>query len=180
MVSEFRRRKYLEVFKTFDSDASGTIEKKDVEKSAEMLAKQCKVDEAKQKEYLNTMLKIWDGLQSQADLNKDGHVTVDEWVALWDSYAKNPSSAHDWQNLYCKFTFQLLDTGNDGLINREEFVKVHEALGVNKNEAEDSFQKLSKGKASISLADFQELWKEYFTSEDAIAPGNFIFGFQLK
>ncbi|CAG4942930.1 unnamed protein product [Parnassius apollo] len=97
MVSEFRKKKYLKAFNTFDTDGSGTIEKKDFEMSAQMLAKSTdgKVDEAKYKEYLNTVLKIWDGLQSQADANKDGQVSANEWVALWDAYAKNPSSAHD-------------------------------------------------------------------------------------
>ncbi|CAK1587325.1 unnamed protein product [Parnassius mnemosyne] len=177
MVSEFRKKKYLEVFNTFDTDNSGTIEKKDFEMSAEMLAK-CtngKVDEAKHKEYLNTVLKIWDGLQSQADSNKDGKVSATEWVALWDAYAKNPSSAQDWQKLYCKFSFQLLDTGNDGSINSEEFVKAYEAWGINKNDAADTFQKLSKGKGSISWAEFQELWEEYFTTEDVNAPANMLF-----
>ncbi|CAK1587329.1 unnamed protein product [Parnassius mnemosyne] len=180
MVSEFRKKKYLYLFNGLDSDASGTIEKKDFEKSAEMMAKSAdgKVNDAKHKEYLDTMLKIWDGLQSQADSNKDGKVSADEWVALWDAYAKNPSSAHDWQKLYCKFSFQLLDTGNDGSIKSDEFVKVYEIWGFDKNDAVTSFEKLSKGKGSISWADFQELWEEYFKTEDANAPGNMLFGFK--
>ncbi|CAH2044335.1 unnamed protein product, partial [Iphiclides podalirius] len=176
MVSEFRRKKYMEVFNSFDRDSSGTIEKKDFEIAAEEIAKaNGKVDEGKRKEYLSTLLKIWEGIASQADSNKDGHVSAEEWVALWDAYAKNPSAAQEWQSVYCKFTFQLLDTGGDGTIDSGEFVKAYEAWGFKRNGAEALFEKMSGGKPAISWAEFQVLWKEYFAADDVNAPGNSLF-----
>ncbi|XP_068617950.1 calexcitin-2-like [Battus philenor] len=176
MVSEFRKKKYLEVFNAFDSDGSGTIEKKDFEMMAEGLAKSSDgtVDEEKHKVYLEILLKIWNGIQ-QVDTDKDGHVSADEWISFWDSYAKNPSNPSPWQKLYSDFSFQLLDPGNDGSIDSDEFVKAYVSWGFKSNDAAAIFGKLSKGKPSISRVEFDGLWKEYFTSEDVNAPGNLLF-----
>lgn len=179
MVSDFRKKKLLHLFnKFFDRDGSGSVDKKDFEQAAENISKLrgWKQGDAKYKETLDALLKVWDGLQNVADANKDGEVTADEWVTMWEAYAKNPSSAYDWQNQYCKFIFQLEDASNDGAIDSEEFSTVYASFGLNKEEAVTAFQKMAKGKANVSWPEFQELWKEYFVTEEPNAPGNFIFG----
>ncbi|XP_026749592.2 calexcitin-2-like [Galleria mellonella] len=179
MVSEFRRKKFQHVFTVFfDTNKSGNIDKKDFELAIANITKLrgWNAGDAKYNEVRDTLLKIWDGLQSRADSNKDGEVSFDEWVSICDEYAKNPTAAPEWLRIYSKFIFQLEDASNDGSIDSEEFSSVYASFGLNKNEAVTAFQKMSRGKSNVSWAEFQELWKEYFTSEDVNAPGNFIFG----
>ncbi|CAH2044337.1 unnamed protein product, partial [Iphiclides podalirius] len=179
MVSDFRKKKLMYLFNQFfDSNKSGSIDKKDFELAAEQISKMrgWKQGDAKYKETLDSLLKIWDGLQSVADSDKDGQVTAEEWVNMWEEYAKNPSAAADWQNQYCKFIYQLEDASGDGAIDSEEFSTVFESFGLPKSEAASAFQKMSGGKSEISWSDFQALWREYFVTEDPKAPGNFIFG----
>lgn len=175
MVSDFRKKKLLHVFsKFFDTDGSGNIEKKDFEMAIERITKTrgWSAGDAKYKYVQETLLKIWEGLSS-ADTNNDGQVSQEEWFSLWDNFNKAPA---DWQNLYCKFTFSLEDASNDGSIDSEEFSSVFASFGLDKGEAVKAFQKMAKGKSEVTWAEFQELWKEYFTSEDVNAAGNFIFG----
>jgi juvenile hormone diol kinase len=179
MVSDFRKKKLLHVFTVFfDTNKSGGVDKKDfdlaIEKTAQLRG--WTAGESAYKVLQETMLAVWEGLQSGADSNKDGEVSQDEWITMWDSYAKNPSGAAEWQNLYAKIIFQLEDASNDGSIDSEEFSTVYEAFGLNKEEAKSAFSKMSKGKSNVAWDEFQALWKEYFTSEDVNAPGNFIFG----
>lgn len=179
MVSDFRKKKLLHVFTSFfDRDGSGSIDKSDFELAIDNIAKLrgWPVGEAKYKEVQTTLLQIWDGLQGRADADKDGQVSVDEWISMWDDYAKNPGSPLEWQSQYCKFIFQLEDASGDGAIDGEEFSSVYSSFGLNKDDALTAFKNMSKGKANVSWAEFQELWKEYFISEDPKAPGNFIFG----
>lgn len=167
MVSDFRKNKLLYVFKSFfDINGSGKIDKTDFNQLLERVSK-VSGWKAGDEDILNN---IWKGLQS-ADVDKDGEVSQDEWISLWES-----GSNAEWQNLYCKFIFQLEDSSNDGSIDSEEFSSVYAAFGLSKTEASAAFQKMSKGKASVSWTEFQDLWKEYFTTEDVNAPGNFIFG----
>lgn len=37
-------------------------------------------------------------------------VSHEEWVSMWNDYAKNPDSALDWQNRYMNFMFELEDS----------------------------------------------------------------------
>lgn len=179
MVSDFVKRKLQHVFTVFfDVNRSGSIDKKDFELAIEKVTKLrgWKSGDANYKETENTLMKIWSGLQSGGDSDNDGQVTFEEWTSLWESYAKNPSAAPEWQTLYCKFIFQLEDTSNDGSIDSNEYASVYTSFGLDKSECLAAFQKMSKGKSEVSWTEFQQLWKEYFTSEDVNAPGNFIFG----
>ncbi|NP_001037080.1 juvenile hormone diol kinase [Bombyx mori] len=179
MVSEVRKKKLLHVFTVFfDSDKSGVVEKQDFELAAQNIAKlRGWAPGSPAYDILQeSMIAIWLGLQKQADADGDGKVTQDEWLALWDEYAKDPAAAKDWQNLLCKSIFQIQDSSNDGSVDVNEYVTVHESFGLNKEESTEAFKKLAKGKDSISWADFQELWKEYFSSDDPDVPGNYIFG----
>lgn len=37
-------------------------------------------------------------------------VSHEEWVSMWNDYAKNPGKALDWQNGYMNFMFDLEDS----------------------------------------------------------------------
>lgn len=103
MVSDFRKKKLLHIFNAFfDTNRSGAIDRKDFELAVENIAKfrGWKVEDANYEAAKETLLKVWEGIQSRADANNDGEVSQDEWIALWDEYAKNPSAAQDWQNRF--------------------------------------------------------------------------------
>jgi len=37
-------------------------------------------------------------------------VSHEEWVSMWNEYAKNPDNALEWQNRYMNFMFELEDS----------------------------------------------------------------------
>ncbi|XP_023951245.1 calexcitin-2-like [Bicyclus anynana] len=177
MVSDFKRKKLMFLFKIFfDSDGNGSITKKDFELSIERLAKAkgWEPGDEKYKIAEKTMLEIWEGMLYKADVNKDGEISADEWVALWEESSKD--SPFDWQAYYAKSIFHLQDSSNDGAIDKEEFVSVHGSFGLPKDQTSEAFDKLACGKDKVSWEDFQQRWEEFFTSENADAPGNYIFG----
>ncbi|XP_004926655.1 calexcitin-2 [Bombyx mori] len=178
MVSDFRKKKLLLVFQVFfDTDKSGTIEKSDFEKSAEGLAKargwapgSPALEVAK--EHLTN---IWNGLQKAADIDGDGKITQEEWLSLWDKYAQT-STPQEWQDVFCKSLFHVQDSGGDGAIDAEEYSTVQQSFGIDKAQAVEAFKKMAQGKDVITWAEYQTLFKEYFTSDDPNALGNCILG----
>lgn len=179
MVSDFRKKKLLHVFNVFfDTDKSGIVEQKDFELAIKNIAKirGWKEGEFVYEEAKKIAVVMWEGLQQQADKDGDGKVTADEWIKLWDDFAKNPDAAAEWQLLYCRFVFQLQDAGFDGKVDSGEFSAVYESFGLDKQKSVEAFKNLAQGKETITWEEFQQLWKEYFSTEDSDAPGNFIFG----
>ncbi|CAH2093310.1 unnamed protein product [Euphydryas editha] len=179
MTSDFRKMKLLYLFHLFfDTNSSGSIDKTDFVLAAQNIAKLRGWDtgDVKYKETEATLMNIWNDLAKTADLNHDGQISAVEWLNMWEDFAKNPSKPFEWQNLYCKFIFELQDAGGDGAIDEEEFTAVHESLGLLKEDCLAAFKYMSRGKPSITWKEFQELWKEYFTSENPSDPGNYIFG----
>lgn len=177
MVSDFKKKKLMFLFKIFfDRDSSGSITKKDFEMSVERLAKAkgWAPGDEKYKLAEKTLLEIWEGMLYKADANKDGEISADEWISLWSESSKD--SPFDWQAYYCKSIFRLQDASNDGAIDKEEFVSVHESFGLPKEQSSEAFDKLACGKDKVTWEDFQQRWDEFFTSEDENAPGNYIFG----
>ncbi|CAF4877670.1 unnamed protein product [Pieris macdunnoughi] len=176
MVSDVRRKKLLFAFKKFfDADESGAVTKEDFEKTLEKLVrlqgwKETDVIFSVAKEIMN---QIWDGFKA-ADVDSDGQVSTDEWIKMWDLQDKD--TLPEWNNLFCKVCFHIQDKTGDGAIDEEEFVKVHEIFGGPKEDAVDAFKKMAGDKSSLNFDEFSKLFKEFFLSDDADAPGNYIFG----
>ncbi|KAJ8979086.1 hypothetical protein NQ317_004207 [Molorchus minor] len=178
-ISEFRRKKLLYVFHVFfDVNQSGTIDKKDFELAIEKICSSrgwASGSEQYKKTY-NSMITIWEGLKQRADANNDGQVSVEEWAQMWDEYSRNPDNALEWQNQYLRFMFDLEDASGDGSIDVDEFTSVCSCYGLGAAECREAFQKIAQGKKEVTYDQFASLWKQFFTSENASDPGNFIFG----
>lgn len=179
-MSDFRRKKLLHVFNVFfDVNHSGTIEKKDFELAIERIrkARGWKESDPKYSETREILLKVWDGLRQKADANQDGQVSHEEWVSMWNDYANNPDKALDWQNRYMNFMFDLEDSSGDGTIDEAEFKSLCVSYGLSPESSVEAYNKFTSNKTvEITREVFADLWKQFFSSEDPNAPGNYIFG----
>ncbi|GFG31972.1 hypothetical protein Cfor_01875, partial [Coptotermes formosanus] len=136
-----------------------------------------KESDPKHTETREILLKVWEGLQQKADANRDGQVSHEEWVSMWNEYAKNPDKALDWQNRYMNFMFELEDSSGDGTIDESEFKSLCVSYGLSPEESAEAYNKFTSNKTvEITREVFAELWKQFFSSEDPDAPGNYIFG----
>uniref|UniRef100_A0A1B6C3R8 EF-hand domain-containing protein n=1 Tax=Clastoptera arizonana TaxID=38151 RepID=A0A1B6C3R8_9HEMI len=179
-ISSFRLKKLMYVFNIFfDVNRSGSIDRKDFELAIDRI---CESRGWKEGDPLYTktrtiLFQVWDGLKARADSDNDGQVSHEEWCTMWDQYAQNPGQALDWQKSYMDFMFDLEDTSGDGAIDEIEFASVCADYGISKEDAVAAFRAFSSnGTVEVNREKYEELWKEYFSSEDPNAPGNFILG----
>jgi juvenile hormone diol kinase len=176
MVSEVRKNKLNYIFDTFfDINKDGSIEQNDFELAIENIAKLrgYKKGGPRYQDTNDSFLKIWDSLRVKADTNKDNKVSREEWIALWSS---KDAVNDEWKDLYKSFMFRLQDANADGSIDAEEFVSVTGTFGVPKDEAQKAFDKIAAGGKEVNIAYYTDLWGQFFTSDDASAVGNCIFG----
>lgn len=177
-LSEFRKKKLLHVFSVFfDVNHSGTIEEKDFELAVEKTCRMRCWDESnpKHRETRETLMMIWESLRRMADTDNDEKVTTDEWYDMWTIEAKNDAS--EWQSKYMEFMFNLEDTSGDGVIDESEFTAVYASYGIDEEECRQAFNRFSKNNTvPVTKEVFRKLWREYFSSDDPNALGNYIFG----
>ncbi|KAK4008663.1 calexcitin-2 [Daphnia magna] len=178
-MSDFRRNKLIYVFKAFfDVDNSGAIDQQDFCLAAERICRVhgWTVNEGKGAEVLQRLLDVWEALK-RADSNSDGSVDQNEWCTMWETYAKGGNDSQEWQDKYRDFYFSIMDTSGEGTIELDEFAAVNKRDDVSDKDCSEAFKLLSKNNSSIvNSSTFAQLWKEFFTSDDPSAPGNFIYG----
>ncbi|XP_069179850.1 calexcitin-2 [Procambarus clarkii] len=73
--------------------------------------------------------------------------------------------------------FLLEDASGDGHVDMEEYVALYTALGLAAPQCREAFRRVQKDDAGeVTKEKFDELWEQYFHSENHEAPGNYIFG----
>lgn len=183
-LTEFQLKKVKSVYQNlYDSNKDGIIDKndfKDCMKKISSLHHWANNDDAYRlaKDILEN---VWEGLQKDADINEDGIVTLDEWVKMWNKFSES-GKVPQWNEEYIKFMFLANDTSGDGFVDRGEFVTVQKIFGNSEADSNKAFDKLAQGAKEdrLSKEDFTSLWHEYFTSNNAEARGNYLFGLPPK
>ncbi|KAG7178257.1 calexcitin-2-like [Homarus americanus] len=73
--------------------------------------------------------------------------------------------------------FLLEDASGDGHVDIDEYVALYTALGLTAAQCREAFRRVQKEDAGeVTKEKFDELWEQYFHSENIDAPGNYIFG----
>ncbi|XP_064085829.1 calexcitin-1-like [Macrobrachium nipponense] len=175
-LSKFRRAKLLHVFNTFfDVNGSGEIDEKDLEIATQKVcgARGWTQEDSHYNKTRNTLRTLWTVLTSRADRDQDSQVSVEEWYSAW----QEDESDREWSHRFRDLMFLLEDASGDGHIDVDEYVALYTALGLTESGCREAFRRVQKeDSGAVTKEKFDELWEQYFHSENADAPGNFIFG----
>lgn len=174
-LSEFQKKKLCHVFKLFfDVDHNNIIDWRDFECAVDRFCESHNwpKDGSQREEALSAMKLVWEGLQARADGNKDGHVTVGEWLKMWE---EESSQLPEWQTRYMELMFSVNDKSGDGIVDVEEYTQVYKNYGISTQDCHKAYDKFSAA-GPVDRARFSELWTQYFTSSDPNDAGNFLFG----
>lgn len=185
-LSEFQKKKCINLFENlYDTNKDGVIEKVDFDDALDKVKTLHKWS-SEDKQFLEAQAllnKIWEGLRSRADVNKDGKIQKDEWCKMWGECIGDVAAGKGfpaWQQDYMEFMFYANDTSGDGFIDEGEYTAVYQLLGFSNDDVKVCFDKISEGckDRMISKSEFEGLWQEYFLADDENAKGNFLFGRQ--
>ncbi|CAI4221423.1 unnamed protein product [Auanema sp. JU1783] len=134
-------------------------------------------------EYLTAkfcLTEVWDSMTEALDMQHDDKICLTDWISMWTK-SMTLSKAPAWQKAYVEYIFKLLDASGDKLVDQAEYVQVLGYFGVPKTTALWCFDKFAIDDTghpvhSIDYRRFLQLWKEFFTSTDVNARGNFLLG----
>jgi Ca2+-binding EF-hand superfamily protein len=179
MLSEFMKKKLTRYFHLRDLNGDGFVEQDDWESSARNLA-EIRDWEPGSPQYEDIVAKhaaIWTTFWKPADLDNDGRVSLDEYLALTETQQKRGSFAsHVILDLFGAI-FDVIDRDGDGQITLQDYRLYFEAWGLDEDVAEQAFLELDlSGDGRLSRSSFVQFNANFFTSDDPILPGSQLFG----
>ena len=178
MLSEFQKRKLTVLFHHHDRDNDGFLTKADYEGFAQRVCKLWNYAPGTP-EYETAYAQnvaVWDYVQNVADKDKDGRVSLDEFLASYDVTLSDRATFDRVAVGYGTTIVQLGDLDRDGKMSGAEFVAMLDCYGVAKKAAQEAFQHVdADGDGYITLEEMLERYKEYL-GDDPAAPGNWVVG----
>ena len=179
MLSDLKRLKLTRYFEMYDIDDDGVVDRRDFERIIENVRflhgvpQTSPVFTSLQAAYMDQ----WHALMVSADIDENGSVDPDEWVAYFTGVIGD-------QELYeaavTNLVFGLLsvfDTNGDGVLGADEFVNFYGLFGRSAALARQVFIELDRDfDGKISMEELMVMAEGFFRSDDPDAPGNSLFG----
>ena len=183
MLGHFQRQKSHHYFDLIDRDEDGYIDGEDFELQASRLADRRDLSGEAREALKDQMMRWWEQLCATADANEDDQVSREEWDRFWEAINATVEEGDEDETAQMmksleragKVTFQTIDTTGSGEITEDEYEDWLVAWGA--EGSAEAFDELDRnGSGTLSEEDLVEATKEFYLSNDADAPGNFLYG----
>ncbi|MBP2472116.1 hypothetical protein JOF53_000988 [Crossiella equi] len=121
---------------------------------------------------------FWDHVSRRMDLNEDGKITPEEWrLGMRAAFGMNPAGFEEGFRPLAEATLDLLDRDGDGRVTAGEFAAWHRAFGTSSLNSAFAFARMDRDNdGSLSVPELLTAWREFYTSIEPDAPGNWLYG----
>jgi Ca2+-binding EF-hand superfamily protein len=166
-------------FAHLDVDGDGQIEREDVlALGARLLIGFGEAPTStKGRDLIASLDGLWDTLLAELDLGREGRLTTDDFR---DGMAGAFVHGGDYEPVLgaaVGAVARLCDTDDDGEVGLDDLRTLHDAFGLDEGAAIVALARLDlNGSGRITTAELSEAAREFYTSEDADALGNWLFG----
>ncbi len=173
-LTELQKRKFKAVFDSQDFDGSGVLTQRDFHGFLAQIQRVIPMGGR----LISGLHSQWYQIQSGADLNRDGEVTLEEWYQYLDEVIHDPSLFEEYIFRTAITLFESLDADGDRIISIREYVAFSRAVGVGTGEALNAFEQLDRSRdGRLSIDELIEAVREfYLNSDNEDAPSNWLFG----
>lgn len=178
MLSETMKKKLTNHFQFRDLDKDEFVERSDWEQCAQNLAKirAWQPGSAEYEDIVARHVQIWTNFWEPADLDKDGKVSLEEYLQLADTQRKKGFALELVSQLFGAI-FDVIDLDGDRKITQEDYKLYFKAWEMPETVAEQAFSGLDlSGDGQLSRGIFIQFGSNFYIADEPNVPGNLLFG----
>jgi Ca2+-binding EF-hand superfamily protein len=177
MQTNIHHQKMEHLFRSFDHNGNGYLEKRDLESMADRVASGHPAgrDAAKRDQLKSSFQTFWQAI-SPLDKDNDGRVSRDEFVNYFHQLAKDTKATPSQVvSAISNALFLSADSDGNGSISPEEFKTICKAYKVSDENIKKAFDMHARtNKSQLSRSEWDALVKEMFYSTDANSGGSLL------
>ena len=179
MLSKFRQQKMASLFRNWDFDHDGYLERSDYVLVALRLAELAGLLPGSN-EYtamVNGYLAGWNHLKEMGDADDDDRVSLDEYLIVQEYDVQDKDRWRLEVIGLQNFIFRAVDLDGDERLTQDEFARIAQAYGVEVVMSKEVARRFDKdGDGLIPFADLFEYLDDFYYGEDPQAIGTYIAG----
>ncbi len=179
MLSDFQAKKLTRYFQVYDVDDDGRLAAADFERIVENVRILHGEADGSQGygDLREAYMGLWERLRSSADVDRDGGVDLDEWLAYWQLALEDDDRYVSEVEAITDRLFTVFDLDEDDAIGLNEFADFYGVFGLPVSLAETVFVALdTNGDGVITRSELLEIGRQFYRSDDVEAAGNLLFG----
>lgn len=178
MSDSAKNRKFNIVFDWFDQGRDGYLTHDDFQQMAALFTALPGGDAPENAQALRGAFEKWWGLLlAGGDTTGDGRLGREEFIDVMKSSVTAPENFEDAVITIADAFMRIVDTGGNGSLSFDEYVRMYEGLGIDPAHSSDAFKRLDRdGDNAISYEEFRTAIVEFYLSDDENAPGNWLLG----
>jgi Ca2+-binding EF-hand superfamily protein len=171
-------QKFNILFGWFDQNQDGYITQDDMQAMAGLFIGLPGGDSPDNANPLRDAFDMWWGLLAESgDADADGRLARDEFIAIMKASVIAPENFEDAVIRIADAFMRIVDTTGDGSLNFDEYVQMYDGLGIDPEHSSDAFRRLDRdGSGKITKDEFRTAITEFYLSDHAEAPGNWLLG----
>ncbi|MFE2110990.1 EF-hand domain-containing protein [Kitasatospora sp. NPDC059463] len=178
MPAEVRNQKFTMLFDWFDQGGDGMLTQDDLRAMGELFAALAAEDDQENASAMREAFgEWWRVLLAHGDADGDGRIDRAEFLAVMEANVTAPEHFEKAVLAIADALMRALDTNRDGVLSKDEYVRMYSDLGIPPEHSGDAFRRLDRnGDGSISHEEFRTAITEFYLSADENAPGNWLIG----
>jgi Ca2+-binding EF-hand superfamily protein len=186
VFTELQKQKLMHMFELLDVDGNGVLEYDDFRMVVDTMAEE-RGWERNNRRYISLVAsnkRLWTMISRNIDIDSDGSITLMEWLAFHiKAFIEDPmtkgfdpkfsAALRGTATFFC----DMLDSDGDGKVCIDDYIAFCAAYNVSEAKARLSFGLFDRdGSGDITVQEVEEMVKEFYLSDDPMAPGNLFFG----
>lgn len=169
MLSDIRQRKFTGVFSTLDSNGDGFLEASDFEAVYRTMVQQrgFQPGSAAYDRVQSTIMSQWQAIQTSADSDQDGRVTLNEYLQFIGALYQSPDGVTQFAGATSDQIITTFDSDGDGRLNLAEFRDFADGWRIPADRTEAIFRHLDKNDdGQVSRDEMMTLVSDFYFNDD--------------